>query len=99
VSPPDLVRLAAALAQSEIALVRRDPVAGALLTQAARHGDGLEGGEMVAAAARLARATGGREAGREGAAARKAVQALCRTAVIENDAALLTSPQKRKPVS
>ena len=88
-SAPDPVRLAAALAQCEIALVRHDPVAGALLAQAARHADGLAGGEMVAAAARLARLSGGGEAGLEGAAARKAVQALCRTAVIETDAALL----------
>jgi hypothetical protein len=89
VSAPDTVRLAAALAQCEIALVRRDPVAGALLAQAARHADGLDGGDMVAAAARLARASGGAEAGPEDAAARKAVQALCRAAVIATDAALL----------
>ena len=88
-SAPDTVRLAAALAQCEIALVRRDPVAGALLAQAARHADGQDGGEMVAAAARLARASDGAEAGPEGAAARKAIQALCRAAVIETDAALL----------
>lgn len=87
-SSPDLVRLAAVLAQCEIALVRHDAVAGPLLAQAARHADGLDGGAVVAAASRLARASGG-EAGAEGAAARKAVQALCRTAVIETDAALL----------
>ena len=84
-----MVRLAAALAQCEIVLVRSDPVAGALLAQAARHAEGLAGGEMVAAAARLARASGMGGAGPEGAAARKAVQALCRAAVIETDAALL----------
>ena len=87
-SAPDTVRLAAALAQCEIALVLDEPVAVALLAQAARHADGLAGGEMAAAAARLARATGG-AAGPESAAVRKAVQALCRTAAIETEAALL----------
>jgi hypothetical protein len=81
----DLVRLAAALAQCEMALVRRDPVAGALLAQAARHAEGLEHGEALAAAADLARASD--PAGDR--AARKVVQALVRSALIDADAELL----------
>jgi hypothetical protein len=83
----DRLRVAAALAQCEMALVRHDPVAGALLTQAARHADGMSGaGAAAAAAAALHRAAG------EDAAVRKVVQALTRAAVIENDAALLGRP-------
>ncbi|HTI34263.1 MAG TPA: hypothetical protein VL422_11340, partial [Miltoncostaea sp.] len=52
----DALRLAAALAQCEMALVRNDAVAGPLLTQAARHADGLPGGRAAAAAAGLQRA-------------------------------------------
>lgn len=82
-SAADEVRLAAVLAQCEMALVRRDAVAGALLAQAARHADGMAGGPAAACAAALARASG------DDPAARKVVQALTRAAVIENDAALL----------
>lgn len=84
----EAVRLCAALAQCEIALVRRDAVAPALLAQAARHAEGLAPGPLVAEAARLARAAAG-DAGPEADAARKAVQALCRAAVIAVDAELL----------
>lgn len=87
----EAVRLCAALAQCEIALVRRDPVAPALLAQAARHAEGLPPGEAVAAAARLAREVRGDPGSPEAAAARKAVQALCRSAVIAVDAALLAA--------
>ena len=83
------VRLCAALAQCEIALVRRDPVAPALLAQAARHAAGLPPAPFVAEAARLARAVPADAATPEAAAARKAVQALCRAAVIAVDADLL----------
>jgi hypothetical protein len=79
----DGLRLAAALAQCEMALVRGDAVAGPLLAQAARHADGLPGGRAAAAAAGLQRAAGGDPA------VRKVVQALTRAAVIENDAATL----------
>ena len=86
---PDAVRLYAALAQCDMALVRRDPVAPALLSQAARHAEGLGPGPLVAAAARLARAcdTAGRT--REEMACRKVVQALVRAAAIDAEAALL----------
>jgi len=82
-SSPDDVRLAAVLAQCEMALVRRDAVAGPLLAQAARHAEGLPGGPMAAAAARLVRTAGGAEE------ARKVAQALTRAAVIETESAML----------
>lgn len=88
-SAPDAVRLCAALAQCEIALVRRDPVAPALLSQAARHARGLGPAALMGAAAALARTLD--PAGDEPAqrAARKVVQALCRAAVHEAEASLL----------
>jgi hypothetical protein len=79
----DGLRLAAALAQCEMALVRGDPVAGPLLAQAARHPDGLPGAAPARAAAALQRQAG------DDPATRKVVQALTRAAVIENDATLL----------
>ena len=85
-SVADGLRLAAALAQCEMALVRHDPVAGPLLAQASRHADGMPGAGATAAAAALQRSAG------EDAAVRKVVQALTRAAVIENDAALLGRP-------
>ena len=88
-SAPDAVRLCAALAQCEIALVRRDPVAPALLAQAARHADGLGPGALVAAAAALARTLEPAGDGPEQGAGRKVVQALCRAAVCEAEASLL----------
>ena len=88
-SRPDALRLSAALAQCDIALVLRDPVAPALLSQAARHAQGLGPGPLVAAAARLARACdpAGRSPGEM--ACRKVVQALVRAAAIDAEAALL----------
>jgi hypothetical protein len=91
-SAPDAVRLCAALAQCEIALVRRDPVAPALLSQAARHAEGLGPGPLVAAAASLARALDPSGAGPGPAAGRKVVQALVRAAVCETEASLLAGP-------
>ncbi len=85
----EAVRLSAALAQCEIALVRRDVVASALLAQAARHADGLEVGELVATAARMARAIDPADRRPDQDAARKVVQALCRAAACEVEAALL----------
>jgi hypothetical protein len=87
VSAADEVRLAAVLAQCEMALVRHDAVAGPLLAQAARHADGMAGGPAAAGAAALSRACG------DDPAARKVVQALTRAAVVENDAALLGRPR------
>ncbi len=86
---PEAVRLSAALAQCDIALVRRDPVAPALLSQAARHAEGLGPGPLVAAAARLARACDPAGGSREEMACRKVVQALVRAAAIDAEAALL----------
>ena len=85
----DLVRLTASLAQCEIALVRRDAVAAALVAQAARHADGMPSGPPAAAAARLARAADPAGPSPPSAAARKVVQALVRCAVIEAEAELL----------
>jgi hypothetical protein len=85
----DLVRLAATLAQCEMALVRRDPVAAALVAQAARHAEGLPPAPAVAAAAALARRVDPAAEAAEQAAARKVVQALVRSAVIEAEAGLL----------
>ncbi|MFN8122393.1 MAG: hypothetical protein U0237_08195 [Thermoleophilia bacterium] len=86
---PEAVRLVAALGAVEMALVRRDPVAGPLLAQAARAADGLPPGPYVAAAARLSRtiALHGAEPG--AAAARTAAQALCRAAAQVAQAAAL----------
>lgn len=88
-SAADAVRVVAALAQCEIALVRRDPVAAALLAQAARHAEGRPEGPLVAAAAALARAADVTAAGGDARAARKAVQALCRAALQAAQAELL----------
>ena len=85
----DLVRLTASLAQCEIALVRRDAVAAALVAQAARHADGMTSGPVAGAAARLARASDPAGTSPEEAAARKVVQALVRSAAIEAEAELL----------
>ena len=85
----EAVRLSAALAQCDIALVSRDPVAPALLSQAARHAEGLGPGPLVAAAARLARACDPAGRSREEMACRKVVQALVRAAAIDAEAALL----------
>ncbi len=88
---PDAVRLCAALAQCEIALVRRDPVAAALLAQAARHADGLGPGALLGAAAGLARTLDLSSTDSLQAAGRKVVQALCRAAVCEAEACVLGS--------
>jgi hypothetical protein len=86
---PEAVRLNAALAQCEISLVLGDPVAAALLSQAARHARGLGPAPLVDAAARLARTIGSNGDGPAGAAGRKVVQALCRAAACEVEASLL----------
>lgn len=90
----DAVRLGAALAQCEMALVRRDPVAPHLLAQAARHAEGLPVAGLVAAAATLARGADLTARDDGPAAARKAAQALCRAAVHRVDEALLAEPAR-----
>lgn len=89
-TPTEGVRLCAALAQCEIALVRRDAVAPALLAQAARHAAGLGPAALVAEAAALARALdpGGDDHAQR--AGRKVVQALCRAAVLQAEESLLS---------
>jgi hypothetical protein len=87
----DGLRLVAALAQCEIALVRRDPTAPALLAQAARHAEGLPGWEEAEAAARLARSVDPAGAAPAERACRKVVQALCRCALQRAQAALLSA--------
>jgi hypothetical protein len=85
----EAVRLVAALARAEIALVQKDPVAAALLAQAARDADGLTPGPALAAAARMARAVDLSGDAPPAAATRKVVQALCRVAAQHAQAALL----------
>jgi hypothetical protein len=91
-SPAEALRVAGWVAQCEIALVRRDPVAGALLAQAARAADGLPPGPALAAAARLARTTDLADRAPGPAACRKVAQALCRVAAQRSGAALLGAP-------
>ena len=90
-TPPaaDMARLHAALAQCEMALVRRDAVSAALLAQAARHADGLPDGDLVAGAAGIVRALDVHGATPAERAARKVVQALVRTALQTTEAALV----------
>jgi hypothetical protein len=85
----DLARLHASLAQCEMALVRRDAVAAALLAQAARHARGLPDGDLVAGAAGIARALDLAADDTPARAARKVAQALCRAALQTTEAALL----------
>jgi len=85
----DAVRLAGVLAQCEIALVQRDPVAGPLLAQAARAAAGLPAEPLVAAAARLVRLAAPADRAPAAAASRKVVQALCRAAAQSAQADLL----------
>jgi hypothetical protein len=74
----DALRLVAALGAIEMALVRRDDVAGPLLAQAARAAVGTAVEAWVAEAARLARASEFFGDAPHQAARRKAAQALCR---------------------
>lgn len=89
----DAVRLVAAVAQCEMALVRRDGAAGPLLAQAARAARDLPGGEYLEAAARLARDLDLSSGEADHAARRKAAQALCRAAGIEAQAAALAAEE------
>lgn len=85
----DRVRLLSVLAQCEMALVRRDAVAVALLAQARRMAEGMPGGPLVAAAADLSRSIDLTQPVPAARAARKVAQALCRAALNETEAALL----------
>ena len=87
----EAVRLVAAVAQCEMALVRRDLAASPLLAQAARAAEGLPGGEYLEASARLARALDLDDPSPSGRARRKVAQALCRAAGIEAQARALGS--------
>ena len=93
-SRPDALRLSGALAQCDIALVLRDPVAAARSAQAARHASGLARGRgRGRGAARAGRDPAGRSPGAD--AVRKATQALVRAALIDAEAALLLSSATR----
>ena len=82
----DALRVVALAAQAEMALVRRDAVAGALLAQAARAADGMPSGPALAEAARLVRTEPGREA------VRQAALSLCRLGLQEAQAQALGAP-------
>ena len=88
-SGADAVRLVAACAQCEMALVRDDPVAGPLLAQAARAGEATPAAPYLAAAARLARGLGPHDGSPGRRARRKVVQALVRAATTEAGALAL----------
>ena len=88
----EALRIALLCAQAEIALVRRDPVAGPLLAQAARAAEDRPGGDALSLAARIARDVDLDERGPGPSACRKAVQALCRQALQEAQGALLSAP-------
>lgn len=66
-SRADALRVVALAAQAEMALVRRDAVAGPLLAQASRAADGTPAAPPLAEAARLMRAAPEREAVRQAA--------------------------------
>jgi hypothetical protein len=75
VSTADALRVVTLAAQAEMALVRRDAVAGPLLSQAARAADGMPAGPLLSEAAAMVRGEPGREA------VRQAALSLCRMAL------------------
>ena len=85
----DALRLVAALGAIEMALVRRDEVAGPLLAQAARAAAGTPVADWVAEAARLVRAPEFFTDDPTCAARRKVAQALCRASAQAAQAAVL----------
>ena len=85
-SLPDALRVVGLASQAEMALVRRDAVAGALLAQAARAAEGTPAGPLLSEAARLERAEPGREA------VRQAALSLCRMGLQEAQADALGRP-------
>jgi len=86
VTRDEALRILSLASQVEMALVRRDAVAGPLLAQAARAAAGCEGGEHLAVAAELSRSTNLAS----DYSARKVAQALTRLAVQEAQAAALS---------
>jgi len=87
----DALRLVAALGAIEMALVRRDEVAGPLLAQAARAAAGTPVDAWVAEAARLVRAPEFFGDAPHQTARRKVAQALCRASAQTVQAELLTA--------
>jgi len=85
----DALRLVAALGAIEMALVRRDEVAGPLLAQAARAAVGTPVEGWIAEAARLARMPGFMDDAPAPASRRKVIQALCRASAQTVQARLL----------
>lgn len=73
----DHLRVVTLAAQAEMALVRRDDVAGALLAQAARAAEGMPCGPVLSAAADAVRSGGDDEA------VRRAALSLCRIGLQE----------------
>lgn len=82
-SASDALRVVTLAAQAEMALVRRDAVAGPLLSQATRAADGMPAGPLLAQAASLVRGEPDREA------VRQAALSLCRMALQDAQAEVL----------
>ena len=82
-SAPDALRVVTLAAQAEMALVRRDTVAGPLLAQAARAAEGMPAGPLLTHAAAMVRGEPDREA------VRQAALSLCRMALQEAQADML----------
>jgi len=79
----DELRVVALASQAEMALVRRDAVAGPLLAQAARAAQGMSCGPVLEAAAGCVRA------GFDEEAVRRAALSLCRMGLQEAQATAL----------
>ena len=94
-SAVDDIRLVAMLAACEMALVRRDAVAGPLLRQAARAAAGRTEEPFIAAAAQIARDIDLADPNTANAAARKVAQALCRWAAQSSQDAALGTGQEQ----
>jgi len=94
---PDAVRLVAALGAVEMALVRRDAVAGPLLAQAVRAAEDTEVHAWLATAARLVRESDPRLGTPEAASRRKIAQALCRAAAIAVQAEVVSGTSRDVP--
>ena len=82
-STADGLRVVTLSAQAEMALVRRDQVAGPLLAQAARAADGTPAGPLLRQATEMVRSAPEREA------VRQAALSLCRMALQEAQAQVL----------
>lgn len=82
-STADALRVVTLAAQAEMALVRRDVVAGPLLAQAARAGEGMPAAGALAESARIIRAAPDSEP------ARIVALSLCRMGLHEAEAQAL----------